>query len=279
MKKILIKIGNVSNLSEDRNQLEIPFDGEGKYNYQHFIDWLERIGRYGKLQPVKPNLAMEMYYNNIDKGIDYYENMYIADSDILNDLLEEFIYSINKNDYEDLIISPIENINEYDIDDTLTDKGKEEFNKFYRNKLEDELDNNFNFKTNERNLIYVERVITIPSLLNKTFRKNYIDYKDFYRFLNNEYGEHIGQYWSWSEGGSDSYDPQNYSGDYSSIRLKGFVSPYSVEWPETIMKNIYSLSYEQEIFIKYGELIEVNEIIELNNNKKLPLKNTILIKA
>lgn len=100
MKKILIKIGNISNLSEDRNQLEIPFDGKGKYNYQHFIDWLERIGR-----------------------------------------------------------------------------------------------------------------------------------------------------------------------------------PYSVEWSETIMKNIYSLSYEQEIFIKYGELIEVNEIIELNNNKKLPLKNTILIKA
>lgn len=278
MKKILIKIGNVSNLSEDRNQLEIPFNGEGKYNYQHFIDWLERIGRYGKLQPVKPNLAMEMYYNNIDKGIDYYENMYIDDY-ILNDLLKEFIYSINKNDYEDLIIPSIEDTNEYDIDDTLTDKGKEEFKKFYRNKLEDELDNNFNFKTNERNLIYVERVITIPSLLNKTFKNNYINYKDFYAFLNNEYGEHIGQYWSWSEGGSDSYDPQNYSGDYSSIRLKGFVSPYSVEWPETIMKNIYSLSYEQEIFIKYGELIEVNEIIELNNNKKLPLKNTILIKA
>lgn len=279
MKKIILNQNNLKNISEEREQLEIPFDGDGKYNYLHFIDWIESIGKYGRLNPVKEDLAQELIYDEMDDGIDYFEQMSDDyDEENKREAAIEYISNLSDEEKEDQLKIPYDEIDDdtyyYDM---FNDYGMEEFQSFYKNKLEEMLDENLNIQTDNRNLIYVEREITIPPLYNKDFKYAFSTHKDFFRFLNDSYADNIGQYWSFEKDISDSYNGISYGGKYAKIRFIGFVSPTSVDWKETIYRNLYSLYEEKELFIDYNELVEVDEIIELEHHRRLPLKGPILL--
>ena len=67
-------------------------------------------------------------------------------------------------------------------------------------------------------------------------------------------------YWTWRPGNSDAYCSNGYGEGDTYIILKGYVDPKDVNWVDTLIKNAYSLSYEQEIEINDGAIIEVDRI-------------------
>ena len=280
-KKIYIKENQLNLLKEYRNQLTIPFDGvNGKYNYEHFIDYLENIGTYGVLEQTSKPKINDFVDDNIIKSFNFYlEEM---DEDF-NDKFIDFIKSKSNNLNN---IFSIPNYTEYIEDEYyddlmdyyLSDYGKQEWKNYLFDIFEDEI-YYWGFperiKQNERGLIIIERAITVPDLLNKSYSIYGERNNDFYNFLNKRYDDGIGCYWSWYEGKpycGGSYDKSQ------TIYLKGCVDPINVDWDETIAKQAYSLNEEMEIKIKPQSPIEISEIIT-TNGKHLPLKKPIIVKA
>jgi len=283
-KKIYIKESQINILNEYRNQLTLPFDGEGKYNYEHFVDYLEEIGKYGNLEQTQdPNIE-----NYVNKNIQSAFLNYIDSFDYTDEgLLPKFIEFIDNNQKDLPKLFKIQYYREYLEDEDgledlmnyyLSEYGEKKWKDYMFQVFEDDI-NSFGFpygvKQNERGLIYVERVITMPNILKKDFNHTYDNGNDYYKHLMQLYSNGVGVYWSWLEG--DAYCGGGYS-DGQKIKLMGYVDPKSIDWDETISKQAYSLAEEREIQIKKGEPIEIFSVIT-TNGKKFPLQNTIIVKA
>ncbi len=280
-KSIYLTQKQLNVLKEYRDQLTIPFDGiDGKYNYQHFIDWLESIGKYGKLPKSDSNIQ-KLMSDSFNESLELFSEDYDLE-------LNEFIEYLNDNNISlfELVNLPEEECEEYIKDNDFyisnyfNDNGKIEFDNFKCEKFQDALyDNAFdhnNFRTNDRNLLFIERFIEIPKSLDKTFNTYNKKHNDLFLYLTNEYGNNIGQYWSWFEGGVQCGSP--YYSKTDKIILRGYVDPKNVDWEETIYRNAYSCKEEREIYLPYNTPIEIFEILT-KDGKKLPLNGSIIVNA
>lgn len=273
VKKIYIK---ESQINELRQQLTLPFDGNPtKMIYEHFIDWLESIGHYGTLPSSKYDFndlidytvqnktdeIINMCFDNIDlmnEAIPYLlENVPVEDIENMLNINDEFERNYTaeniKNNYDSTTL--IANINDYGIQ-----RLKEIFPEYIEDIINE---NELNVKTNDRNLVEIERVIEIPKLTSKQ--------GDFYKELQNKF-KGIGNYWSFENG--DAYCSQ-YNGD--TIGIIALVDPSQIDMIRTIYCSIYDLHYEKEIYIPKGEVEIV--AITTDDGKKLPLKNHIIVKV
>lgn len=292
-KSIIIPESKILKILEDRNQTMFNFDNNGnvfygKYNYQHFIDYLENIGRYGQLQPTNFNEKSLYEYidtfmedalentltNNVDDD-DTYANLLYGFADILADTIEgdnrakgfltEMGYSLSEElkkegittknsiyDYlEEHIFEPLKNF--------LNDNGLREIEEFASDINSSRLGNNGFYKglkLNDRGLLYIERCISIPYA--KGYRGNDRN-NDTFKYFNGEYGG-VGNCWSWKVGGGEAYLSRSFYDGTTDIRMIGCVDPRNVDWVTTLSRNMYSLMDEKEIFINSLNLLEIDSI-------------------
>lgn len=101
-----------------------------------------------------------------------------------------------------------------------------------------------NITINNNGLIYIERNIKIPKLLNV----GKLGYD-----LNNKYGGHLGIYWSYISG-------QVIDATYGvEISFKGWVRPEDIDWDATVNANICCPD-EYEITLGYDTQIQIDAI-------------------
>lgn len=302
-KKIYISSEQFNLLKEYRNQLTIPFDGkEGKYNYEHFIDYLESFGKYGRLPNAKnPNLydyfeeykqnAFEMYGNyTFDEHYEENEQSFCNDIFSENDddlILYTFDVTLEKAKY----LYENEEF-EYLIEECLTEDGKRDFNEFVEQDFEDKIEE-YGFpdviEQDNRGLIKIMRTISIPNAFGKDYNLGYENNgTDFYKYLKNKYFGEIGKCWSFDHG--EGYCLDVYNNNYDEITFIGYVDPRYVNWANTIFKQAYDLREECEIEVTKGAPIEIDSIeikanysndygVKKGDEKHLPLRQPIIVNA
>jgi len=288
-KKIYISEEAIKTLYEDYRQLKIPFkndSGKGydyKENYELFIDWLESIGKYGRLEPYTGDESYEeMIDNLIEPAYVEYMNEWDADAAVFDFIFDDmFADARNDGTIEDYFILPDEIINnadeignlsyelgiDGDIDEAyqyLTDEGKkifkeksfEQFKLIIYNGLYHEIE------TDDRGLIYVEREISVPELFNTQYDINVSpDKHDYFKMLSQSY-KGIGNCWSWAHGGGEAYCANPYpeiGEDF--ITLRGWTNPKSINWTDTMQINVQMGNEEKELRLHKGAIVEVDEII------------------
>lgn len=239
-KKIYVNEDQLKKLYEYRDQMVLPFDGDGrKMNYQHFIDWIEHVGKAGQLP--KSTITFEQAINqNLDSALEQYEDFSEEESS------------------KPMTIKRMKNI--------LYDTG-------FMNEL---TFNDRNLVYIERN-IKLPNLTDKSYNHNIQGNVNY-DLNDYFQFLNKRYGNGIGTFWSWKVGNGDVYNGLDNFNDGTTVKIKAWVRLDDIYWGRTLMKNIYDLRYETEIQVLNGSFVEVFEITTLDG-KKLPLNKTMLIKA
>lgn len=281
-KTIFINENQLNILKEYRNQLILPFDGDDrKMNYEHFVDWLEEIGTYGQLPQSTANIE-SLIENNTQEAYESFINWEDSTYDSFFDFMsicideQEDIYSLFDVDAES-IDEVLESKDYWDLYNYLNEIGEQKFEQF-RYQAFNEYINDFKgaYKVNERGLIYIERDIEIPTMSNKDFKTYSGKKNDLFQHLQDQYGEHIGQFWSWYKGGVQSSGGY-YSGS-NKISIRGYVDPQSIDWIETLGKQAYSLRDEREIFVEYGAPIEIFEI-RAYSGQRFPLNGPIIVKA
>ena len=310
-KKIYISEDAVRKIYEDYRQLKLPFkndSGKGydyKENYELYIDFLESIGKYGRLgnytgdnyESTARNLAWQAYTE--------YMNEWDIDDALLSFIINDmFLDARSENEIEtyfnlpEEILANVDEISnlsdELDLDYTLdsiykylTDDGIKLFNeesfKVFKGYLEDIL---YGIETDDRGLIYVEREISVPNLLGTQFDSSLSpEEKDFFNHLKGMYNS-VGVCWSWEKEGGEAYCGigfGNIKTDY--ITLRGWTSPDSINWMMTMEVNTQMGCQERELRLKEGSIVEVDEIIitgydvDKSIKGKNILSNPILIPA
>lgn len=291
MKRITITESQLP-LIEYHSQQVFNADDEGnvyfrKKNYEHFVDYLEQIGRYGRLKPTswtKDTVTQKIYdvLNHVEPNDDdldyddYLENInnLICDDPedvpciFAGDFLvawDEFLDEGNEIDYENVrqFLWNYKFDFMYD-DDLLTDYGRERVNEVVTNAFRDKI-YNYDFMdditVNDRGLIYAERDIAIPNFNSSE--------GDYYDILTKEFNDGIGVYFSWKKGGADVYEGHS-RGPVSSttITMECWVSPDDVNWENTVYKNCYILNSECELEIEFDSSLVEIERITLRDNYK-----------
>lgn len=287
-KKIYISEEAIKTLYEDYRQLKIPFkndSGKGydyKENYELFIDWLESIGKYGRLEPYTGDESYEeMIDNLIEPAYVEYMNEWDADAAVFIFIFDcMFADARNDGTIEDYFILPDEIINnadeignlsdELNLDgnisdayDYLTDEGK----KIFREESFEEFKNivyngPYYLELDDRGLIYVEREISVPDIFNTQYdKKTSPEEDDYFKLLTKIY-KGIGNCWSWKREGGEAYNAHCF-GDIKTdfVVLKGWVSPESVNWVDTMQINVQMSNEENELRLHKGAIVEVDEII------------------
>ena len=305
-KKVYISEDAVRKIYEDYRQLKLPFNdttGKGyddKYNYEHYIDWLEEIGKYGTLE--SSGINKRQLWNYIEDNSQEAFNIFsedCEDSYYLDDIScgvnalfnygedwrrEYFI--LPEEMYEDPDFDISDFINEYNIDiedldsveKMLTDEGCEELKKWMYENFKSRYEDNgipHNLIVNERGLIYIEREISIPDTLStKVYVNDEERNKDNYFALLRKWYNGLGNCWSWNKGHGEAYCAGHYdNADY--ILLQGWVDPRDVNWAETLARNSWSLNEEDELFINSEVIVEVDKIILNNYSSKNYGKNIL----
>ena len=304
-KKIIIDENKLLLLKEYHAQQVFNFDDEGnayfeKNNWEHYIDFLEEIGKYGILPPSEWNKQdLNDWVEKVkeDVSLPYNGNDDLDENDYCEAFCElvcdTFIYHPNDKEdvFEESFLSHFydyeefkQNNNYYDECDTLkaflrdtTDILDDAYNlddyltvygyKKYQNALKEifldkmnEYDILDSLKYNDRGLIYVERTIKIPNFNSPDFKSKWNPYENYYKYLNDRYYG-IGNCFSWEEGRGEAYCGSSFDVGTSEITLKCWVDPKNVNWRETIYRNCYQLRDEREIFINDGVPIEVFDIV------------------
>lgn len=128
----------------------------------------------------------------------------------------------------------------------------------YRNSIfiDHRLDHDFpdSLVINERGLIYVERMITIPKYDTPNFDP--MNYRDSYQYMKEIY-EGIGNCWSWKEDSGEAYCGEGYGVGSTDLTLKGWVDPKNINWEESLYRNCYDLRHECEIYIDRKMPVEI----------------------
>ena len=273
-KKIKKVFVNENQLNELRQQLILPFDGnKNKMIYQHFIDWLESIGKYGNLPPSNVTFNQLLNYT-IKQNANDIANKCIDNIEMFRDSLDYILSDIDVEEIEKMLDiddelerneiaeSIKENYDSETLISNLNNYGLQTIRELIPDYIEEILGNNyFEVKSNENNLVMIERVIELPNLTNND--------SDFYKELINNY-KGIGNYWSFDKG--DAYWSK-YKGQ--TITIVGLVNPQNIDIIQTIYCSLYDLSYEKEVYIPKGE-VEIVEIIS-EDDKHFPLKQHIIV--
>lgn len=294
-KKIYLSEQSLKKLYEYYTQLNLPFNdttGKGyddKQNYEHFIDWMEYVGKYGTLPSsnINEQELSSIIEANIPNAFNNFLDSDLEDYNYLDGLSSaiKYIYSMCEDSddlriffnmpeefYEDPPYDIIEFIEENDIDrddidelkKLLTDEGIEEFNKYMRQHFIDSYTDNGipnSLTIDNRGLIYIEREITTPNVLLTNMPDN-MDMKNYFEYLRSSFNG-LGNCWTWKQGRGEAYCG-NYYGNNDYILLQGWVDPKSINWEETLVRNAWSLNEECEIFINDGQIVEVDKIT-INN--------------
>ena len=294
-KKIYLSEQSLKKLYEYYTQLNLPFNdttGKGyddKQNYEHFIDWMEYVGKYGTLPSsnINEQELSSIIEANIPNAFNNFLDSDLEDYNYLDGLSSaiKYIYSMCEDSddlriffnmpeefYEDPPYDIIEFIEENDIDrddidelkKLLTDEGIEEFNKYMRQHFIDSYTDNGipnSLTIDNRGLIYIEREITTPNVLLTNMPDN-MDMKKYFEYLRSSFNG-LGNCWTWKQGRGEAYCG-NYYGNNDYILLQGWVDPKSINWEETLVRNAWSLNEECEIFINDGQIVEVDKIT-INN--------------
>jgi hypothetical protein len=301
-KKVIVNESQLLALKEYHDQLVFNFDDEGnpyykKNNWEHYVDFLEEIGKPGTLP--QSQWGEDEIYNAVEKAkekVDYQSND-ISEGDYVDAFLGlvygTFIYEhYNKEEmFEENFLELFYDYEEYkeknnyygedetlrhflidttnvlddpdNIDDYLTAAGYKEFSAILReefvNHFED-YDMLSNMIINERGLVYVERNIKIPKFNSPNF--TYDNSQDYFKYLKKMYYD-LGYCFSWGEGQGEAYCGHGFGVEGSSeIKLKCWVDPKDINWYETVYRNCYSLREEKEVYISNsGAKIEVFDVV------------------
>lgn len=299
---ILNMVKRVLKEYHEGQQLMLPFDGSSEpYNYMQFIEYLENIGTYGKIEP--PTRTFEQCISDpylleecgrvllldVDECFDEYRT-----SELIKELVRENGYDIFTPDI-------VEMISEYENpDDALDDTEVFDFYHMDTNNLYDLFSDrrvlinkliengraelewlyNHQFTTNESGQIYIERVVDIPNPTDRWHEKSYNpesdEELDYFQSISKNY-KSIGDCWTYIQGAGDCYNTSLTNG--TKINLKGWVNPEDVNWEMTIQLEQLD---EYEIRLAYNVPVQIDEIevIEGDNyGKRLPLKGSIVVKA
>lgn len=284
------------NIIEHHSQQVFNFDDNGeayyeKDNWEHFVDYLEEIGRHGTLPSTKWT-----YHDILIKIKETLESVEMDSIDI-EEIEEDNLYAVTE-----ILYNAMTNLNYYELDELIDE---EEFlNGFttYMNARNDSPDtnaiyefierfdpslgflsklgsqvlddvmeerfreniNDYNMlelvEVNDRGLIYAERDITIPSLRDRSMDKGKYGYDLFYDYLNSEYGHGIGTYFSWAQNGAVAYNQNYYDGGSIYVKLRCWADPDTVDWDDTVYKNCYSMRDEKELSLLHGSTVEVFDV-------------------
>jgi hypothetical protein len=257
---------NKQNISEWRGDRSIPFEEPefaNKANYEHFIDFLENIGRYGQ---ISGSGNVEKLYNyGLDHGFEYLKN----NNPTFESDFDSFYNHFRPQEYPEYYIDGEES-NGHHSD--LTDEGLDVWDDFLWDLYQDRVD--VRYKLNERNLIYIYRAISIPDLTSTNYSNewfgNPVKYEDYYEQLNRQfYG--VGMCWSYEESGAILHS----GGRGTTVIIYGLISPDNIDWIETCALNGSGMD-EREIRTKTNVPVEIYQI-KTEDGKKFPLKKTIIV--
>lgn len=261
-------------------------------NAEIYLEWLNQIGIQGEL-PYQKNKVNDIISYEIDNAQNQFShndahyddyNTYIvfmlyshtnelsiliSDKSIIHEtkytLLNkyydfhkaypQFTFLDDESNYEWL-----PNVDE--IRNCLTNTGKQ-YIKNIMNYTIDKTEFNESIHTDKRNLIYIERMFSIPLNLNPNKYYNYLSQK-----------KTVGDYWSFTNGHIASSD---FNGKKINVLLKGWVSPLSINWNSTLQYLCSSWSYETEAILQNNTTIELSEIDFLDYGIKKNL--SILVKT
>lgn len=308
-KKIIVNENQLLALKEYHDQLSFNFDENGnayfeKNNWEHYVDFLEDIGKPGTLPSSEwGNQEIQDAINGELKKISYDGddlNEYDYENAFLGLVCETFIYKHNKMDeiFEDDFLEKFNGFYEfekennyydrcqtiekylrektdvfddpYNLDDFLTPFGYSE----YQGHLQEAFTEHFedydmlsSMIINDRGLIYIERNITIPNFNSPEFNLNKNLYKTYYNYLKNSFYD-LGNCFSWGEDCGEAYNGSSFGqGKTSELRIKCWVDPKDINWEATVYRNCYSLNYEKEVYIdETGAKIEVFDVVLMNGN-------------
>jgi hypothetical protein len=302
-KKVYLSEESIKRLCEYYTQLNIPFNDpnkpyDDKQNYEHFIDWLEYVGKYGQLPPSKADVS-ELIRAAFQDGLQHYLNDDLEDDNFIynarsamNDLFnecdgDEDYLRLYFNLPEEWYTNPPDNITDYleemdwdndvvEMKNVLTDEGNEKFNSqmedYFRGSLE-----SYGFPDkmtrDERGLIYVEREIILPDIFS-TEVSSFDNYKNYFELLRNSY-KGSGPCWTWAVGHGEAYCGHSFGQSNTAVLLRGWVDPMSVDWGETLYRNAYSLNEERELYLKEGCIIEIDEVVVNDYGYKLNGKHIL----
>jgi hypothetical protein len=256
-------MGENDDLDEYRGDQRIPFEGEygKKANYDHFIDWLEHIGRYGNISG--SGNANKLYVNAIEKGFEIFN----AHSYTHKEIIEDFVDIYPQEEYPEYYFyekqpTQLSQISQMDF----TDEGLKIYNEFSYEEYYERL--NVDLKINNRNLGLIYRAINIPELKNVDYQN--IHKQDYFEELNKLYSG-TGIFWSYAEDGAFPYG----SNQGDTVTMYGLISPDDIDWPMTCYLGANGFN-EQEIRTKENVPIEIYQIIT-DDGKRLPLKKSIIV--
>lgn len=284
-------------------QLILPFDGSSEpYNYMQFIEYLESIGQYGKINPPKKTFEQCISYPellencgmfllfDVEENLDEYRT-----SELIKELVRENGYDIFTDDIIEMISgydNPEDSLYDTETFDYYNMEPKNLYDLFkypdiLRQKLiengRDELEWLYNkqFVTNESGQIYIERVIDIPDPMGRWFEKGNSwqetgEERDYFEAVSNAY-KSIGECWTYIHGAGDCYNTILRNG--TKINLKGWVNPEDVNWEMTVQLEQMD-EYEIRLYSNVPVQVDEIEIIEGDNaGKRLPLKGSIIVKS
>lgn len=239
------------------------------------FEYLKDISVYstGIEQYLEDDIVMSLYDYAEERGGSYRNDSYAAIT-FHGELGKKWNEEHGQNRRGQWLISfydfnkVMEENNVYSINDIRSVlKDYDSFEENFHSKLSDEGEEFlWNLTLNDRGLIYVEREISIPGAVTKNpsgigdTPKDDQRHDSFYNKIL-KYGG-VGDCWSWSSGGSESYCATRfYTTSY--LTLKGWVRPQDINWEETIYRNMYGMKCEQEIYIGAGGTVyvELEEVV------------------
>jgi hypothetical protein len=268
-KKIYITESQLKRIIEKRNELYIPFNGKSglhdKPCYAHFMDWIEENGKIGTLT----NDDNKTIYDYFDKSINetMWNNFEITEASYelyCNYFLNKFPPKDNQNLYDENFLEDIEENNYdgfFDIfggEGDLSDEGKKIFLDEIPDYFKENSDIDFIDRVNvsEKGLVLVYRALDIPNFSKDTTGEFLDSDKDYFEYLNEKYGNEIGQFWAYSTKGADDYNAFSLGKNDETIVLYGLVKPSSIDWDRSVgMKLDYA--EEEELTINKNEPIEI----------------------
>jgi len=314
-KKIILKENQINVLKEYINQLQIPFeefgDEYGKEPYDYYMDFIEEVSEKGTLPPSNITIYDILKYIINQDGFflcvfnTLYNNQdYELFADNIFYLMENEPYCFNRK-FTQQEITFYENNFEKQYEKILNCFTKKGLYRLFEKSFGSLLVNEKKFKNNElkgnegllnkliineNGLIYVERVVSIP--FNPKYHPKYAygygydksssdslkRHKAYYQMKH--FFSHFGTCWTWLKNGGENFAKSDFFTEKdSSLVFKGFVNPKDVNWASTLINSLVEYTDEYELTINEGADIQINEIIWLEENKKLPLHQPIIVKA
>lgn len=236
---------------------------------------IERLNNYGDYNETLEEDAMHKYVQDLLEKRDYTDfNYSFEDTEVaerfnnFNEWYQQFSESgKHYSSYIDdnVVSSFLEDVFGESVDfetfaSTLNEAEQLELYEYRNNALLDEritYDFPDALVMNERNLIYVEREISIPQFDSPQFATTFDDTpRDYFTYLSHHYGG-VGECWTWQEGMGEAYDYISYKPGTTRLLLKGWVDPKNVNWDESLFKNCYGLNHERELYLDHSTPIEI----------------------